>query len=83
MISYQNGIRPAVFILKFIEDEKKIISSEKTVLVFKNYHSNLNKQGDKNNVMSPIGKFSIDQIQLLNLLFFQLQAYLEMHGISG
>jgi hypothetical protein len=24
------------------------------VLVFKNYHSNLNKQGDKNNVMSPI-----------------------------
>ena len=52
MISYQNGIKPAVFILKFIEDEKNY-KYKKTVLVFKNYDSNLNKQGDKNNVMSP------------------------------
>ena len=52
MISYQNGIKPAVFILKFIEDEKNY-NYKKTVLVFKNYDSNLNKQGDKNNVMSP------------------------------
>ena len=52
VISYQNGIKPAVFILKFIEDEKNY-KYKKTILVFKNYHSNLNKQGDKNNVMSP------------------------------
>ena len=52
MISYQNGIKPAVFILKFIEDEKNY-NYKKTALVFKNYDSNLNKQGDKNNVMSP------------------------------
>jgi hypothetical protein len=52
VISYQNGIKPAVFILKFIEDEKNY-KYKKTVLVFKNYDSNLNKQGDKNNVMSP------------------------------
>ena len=70
VIMYQNGIRPTVFLLKFIADEK-------------NYPPNLNKKGDKNNLMSPVVIISIVQIQLLNLLFFQLQACLEMHGISG
>ena len=41
MISYQNGIRTTVFLLKFIGNKK-------------NYHPNLNKQGDKYNLMSPV-----------------------------
>ena len=44
MISYQNGKRPTVFLLKFIAG----IAGEKK------HHPNLNKQGDKNNIMSPI-----------------------------